>query len=197
MTEADIMILQRRVQTAVRCAVALTCTLAGVAAYYLSQDEVKVSRKKGKKSKTKQVPVEGIETPGGEDTTVDEKPLEDYIIKTLSSHNPTEDSEKMQQMAQMMQMQAVMAVLTKAQTEEFQRRQMSIMQATNPNQQAKMMGDLTEWVQSVMTQEQKEQIEVEMLKNVEKYQLQKAEEELQKAYEPQKRSLSSLTILTF
>ena len=100
----------------------------------------------------------------------------------MATHTPTPDSdEKNQQMAAQLQGEAVMAVLTPPQQLEFQQQQMGLMQCTNEAQAVAKMQELTQWVQRVMSKEQKEQIEKEMVKMLERYQLQRAQEDYQKA----------------
>jgi len=184
-SEEDLLRIQARLQTAVRVTGTLMAVCAAGAAYYLSNDAASSNSSK-KRGPRRPRAVVGT-TPGGDDASAsavdeEEKELEYYVITSMAKHTPTSDSdEKNQQMAAQLQGEAVMAVLTPQQQEDFKQRQMGLMQCTSEAEAVVKMQELTQWVQSVMSKEQKEQIEKEMVTMLERFQLQRAQEDYQKA----------------
>lgn len=159
-------------------------TAMAVTAYYMV-DEGKPAKKKSDSSAKKTVKqvAEPAETP--EKSPASENDDEDesqYVIKDLVQHTPAqEDEQEMAQMAAQVQSQAMMEVLTPQQQQEFEARQMKLMQCTSEKQQMKVMQDLTEWVQKVMTKEQKDQIQGKLEEAIGQWRDAKAQKELQSA----------------
>ena len=111
-----------------------------------------------------------------------EDELDSYIIDSLTSHtrDPEADEKKLEMTAQL-QDQALMAVLRPEQQEELQHRQMGLARcATEADFESKMQ-EVTAWVESVLTHDQKEEIEKKMAVMLEDYELRNAREQYDSA----------------